>query len=268
MHHNTKHIKDSYQYAGIQMELVDKVRLLKDKYAGERCFIVGAGPSLKNYDVDDLKDKLKDELIITLKQSYELLEEIVDYQILNFSNWRTYNYKNNNPIIVWELFERNHIDIILQKNIKYDILLPTEGNWNEDEMEKFKNSQCGSLSFDDWTLDKTVFRQFGPSLIFEMAIPLALYMGVKEIITLGWDIGDIDKFRETGEEEIFQEHFDNSLKKIEYAKTSQTRLELETIINSTEFLNKWLKGKDVDLKIISDRNPAHESIERMEFDAL
>ena len=92
--------------------------------------------------------------------------------------------------------------------------------------------------------------------------------GVKEIITLGWDIGDVDKFYETGEEVIFQEHFDNSSEKIEYAKTSQTKLELETIINSTEFFNKWLKSKGVDFKIISDRNPAHKSIERMEFDAL
>ena len=53
--------------------------------------------------------------------------------------------------------------------------------------------------------------------------------------------------------------------KIVYAKTPQTKLELQTIINSTEFLNKWLKEKDVDFKIISDRNPAHESIERIEL---
>ena len=98
-----------------------------------------------------------------------------------------------------------------------------------------------------------------------MAIPIALYLGVSKIITLGWDIGDISKFDEIEGKEFFQEHFDNSSEKIVYAKTPQTRLELETIINSTEFLNKWLMSKGVDFKIISDRNPSHESIERIEL---
>ena len=30
-------------------------------------------------------------------------------------------------------------------------------------------------------------------------------------------------------------------------------------------LNKWLKDKGVDFKIISDRNPSHKSIERIEL---
>ena len=37
------------------------------------------------------------------------------------------------------------------------------------------------------------------------------------------------------------------------------------MIDSTEFLNKWLKSKGVDFKIISDTNPAHKSIERVEL---
>jgi len=152
--------------------------------------------------------------------------------------------------------------MILENNLKCDLMLPTSGNWERDELKKFQNSQCGSLSFDQFTLDKTLNRQFGPSIIFEMAIPIALHLGVKEIITLGWDIGDISKFDNIQEKEFFQEHFDNSSEKIVYAKTPQTKLELQTIINSTEFLNKWLKNKGIDFKIISDINPSHNSIER------
>ena len=144
-------------------------------------------------------------------------------------------------------------------------MLPTSGNWEQHEETKFKHSQCGSLSFDDWTLDKTLNRQFGPSLIFEMAIPIALHLGVKGITTIGWDIGDISKFDNIKEKEFFQEHFDNSSEKIIYAKTSQTKLELQTIINSTEYLNKWLLSKNVELNIISDINPAHKSIPRIEL---
>ena len=246
-------------------DISDRLEVLKNAYKDKKCYIIGAGPSLKNYDVNYVKDKLKDELVITIKQAYELLEDIVDIQILNFANYRKYDYKDNNPIVMWELFEQFHVDMILQNNLKCDVMLPTSGNWETNEEKKFKESQCGSLSFDDWTLDKTLNRQFGPSLIFEMAIPIALHLGVNEIITLGWDIGDISKFENIKSKEFFQEHFDNSSEKIVYAKTPQTKLELQTIINSTEFLNKWLKKKGVDFKIISDRNPSHQSIERIEL---
>ena len=246
-------------------EIQDRVNILKDTYKGKRCYIVGAGPSLKNYDVDYIKNKLKDELVVTIKQAYELLEDIVDIQILNFANYREYDYKDNNPIVMWEVYEQFHVDMIFKNNLKCDLMLPTSGNWEQHEETKFKHSQCGSLSFDKWTLDKTLNRQFGPSLIFEMAIPIALHLGVSEIITLGWDIGDISKFDDIEGKEFFQQHFDNSSEKIVYAKTPQTRLELKTMIDSTEFLNKWLKSKGVDFKIISDTNPAHKSIERVEL---
>tara|TARA_B100000073_G_scaffold342932_1_gene346851 strand:- start:321 stop:1109 length:789 start_codon:yes stop_codon:yes gene_type:complete len=246
-------------------DISDRLEVLKNAYKDKKCYIIGAGPSLKNYDVDYVKDKLKDELVITIKQAYELLEDIVDIQILNFANYREYDYKNNNPIVMWELFEQFHVDMIFKNNLKCDIMLPTSGNWERDENKKFKESQCGSLSFDNWTLDKTLNRQFGPSLIFEMAIPIALHLGVNKIITLGWDIGDISKFDGIESKEFFQEHFDNSSEKIVYAKTPQTKLELQTIIDSTEFLNKWLKNKGVDFEIISDRNPAHKSIKRGEL---
>ena len=259
---NTKNIKNNIlEYEDIP----DRVDALRDKYKGERCYIVGAGPSLKNYTPEYLKDKLKDELVISIKQSYEILEDIVDIHILNFANYRPYDYKSNDPIVAWEIYEQFHVNMILENNLKCDLMLPTSGNWERDELKKFQGSQCGSLSFDQWTLDKTLNRQFGPSIIFEMAIPIALHLGVKEIVTLGWDIGDISKFDNIQEKEFFQEHFDNSSEKIVYAKTPQTKLELQTIINSTEFLNKWLKNKGVNFKIISNINPAHNSIERIKL---
>ena len=33
-------------------EIQDRVDVLKDTYKGQKCYIVGAGPSLKNYDID------------------------------------------------------------------------------------------------------------------------------------------------------------------------------------------------------------------------
>ena len=52
-------------------DIPDRLKVLKNAYKDKKCYIVGAGPSLKNYDVDYVKDKLKDELVITIKQAYE-----------------------------------------------------------------------------------------------------------------------------------------------------------------------------------------------------
>ena len=52
---------------------------------------------------------------------------------------------------------------------------------------------------------------------------------------------------------------------IQYAKTPMNYHEVNTVVKAVKFLSEWLKTKDVDFKIISDRNPADKSIERIEL---
>ena len=57
MHKLTNELKNTIsQYEDIS----ERLNKLKDSYKGETCYIVSAGPSLKNYQVDELKNKLKD----------------------------------------------------------------------------------------------------------------------------------------------------------------------------------------------------------------
>ena len=41
--------------------------------------------------------------------------------------------------------------------------------------------------------------------------------------------------------------------------------EVGMVINAVPFVKEWLETKGIDLKICSDRNPADESIERVEL---
>ena len=50
---------------------MDSLAALKDKYKGERCFIIGNGPSLRNTDVS----KLKDEYTFGMNRIYLAFEE-------------------------------------------------------------------------------------------------------------------------------------------------------------------------------------------------
>ena len=83
MNKKTKNvIKKILQFEDIQ----DRLKVLRDSYEGETCYIVSAGPSLKNIGVDELRNKLRDELVISIKQSFNLLKGIADFHVLNFTN--------------------------------------------------------------------------------------------------------------------------------------------------------------------------------------
>ena len=113
---------------------------------------------------------------------------------------------------------------------------------------------------------------YGPGIMYETVVHLALYLGVSKIVTLGWDIGDTSKFKGNDlREDVWQDHFYEGYEgvdlgnQIAYAKTPMNLHEINTVVKSTEYLNKWLLSKNVELNIISDINPAHKSIPRIEL---
>ena len=146
------------------------------------------------------------------------------------------------------------------------MMLPIDGNRIADTIEKNKESQCGKLSFDNYTLDKTLVRWYGPGIMFQTAIHLAIHLGVKSITTLGWDIADMSSFGDDPYGDSFQQHSYEGKSNIVYAPTPTNKHEAETVIKSTKYLKEWLEeSKGIDLKIISDTNPAHKSIKRVEL---
>ena len=69
--------------------------MLKDKYEGQECYILTCGPSLKSYNPNFLKEKLKDKLVIAVKQAYNYCPDVVDFHLFNSNNFETYRYKED-----------------------------------------------------------------------------------------------------------------------------------------------------------------------------
>ena len=131
-------------------EIQDRVEYLWGKYHNEDCFILAAGPSLKKYPVEYIKDKLKDKVVICIKQSIKDFYDITDFHCLNFTNYEPYSeYKDS--IVVWEVFEHYHPNMIIENKIPCDIMLPIEGNHGSDTVEKMNGTQAAKRNFDDWT---------------------------------------------------------------------------------------------------------------------
>ena len=92
-------------------------------------------------------------------------------------------------------------------------------------------------------------------------------MGAKEIITIGWDIGDLSEYGDLDVDPNWTDQHAKALYKIDTGGGPE-REELENTISCTEALNSYLESRGVKLKICSDTNPAHESIERISFEDI
>ena len=237
----------------------DRLACLKNSFTGETVYIVAAGPSLNNHPPEKLKDFLSDKLTFSIKQSYDLLGDIADVHIQNFCNFKNYNYQTNERTISpWLVFDPSHPQTILSNNIKCDMMLPIYRN-NGDMATTI--SEQGD--YDSMLLESSFERPWGPGCMYELALPLAIYMGCKKIITIGWDIGNLKAY-DDGTDHIL-DHFYEGESKIQYMPVAMSHKELTSVVNSTKGLYYWLKEKQIELEIISDSNPAYDGIPRIEL---
>ena len=123
----TKELKKNIQkYDSIE----ERLSLLKDKYVGETAYLISCGPSLNDVDIDVLKSKLKDKLVVCQKQSIDILgADLCDFHIMNTYNVKPtlYDYGKNNTIISYAI-AKSYSDEQLSKIVKqkrpFDLYVP------------------------------------------------------------------------------------------------------------------------------------------------
>ena len=254
----------------------DRLKVLKNQYEGETAYIIAGGPSLNRYTKEELRDFLRDKLCLPIKQSYNFLKEVADFHLLNWCNFAPYDWSNNKSIITWAIFEQFHPQMIFENNLENDLFIPIFRNNPNTGGGVGPNKMIHSLSErEDWDTMKLDHPEYGfnqpwgPGIMYEMAIPLALYLGCKKIVTVGWDIGDLssfDKGTEDDTQRVFQEHFyGDEHEKIVYAKTSMGPREILSVAKATKGIYYWMKEQGVEWEINSDRNPGYEGIPRVEI---
>ena len=261
MHKNTSNIKThiNSQYD----ESYDRVKYLKDQYKGETAYILASGPSFKKTDQKSLQEKLQDELVISIKQTFNDIPNLVDYHLLNFCNLTKYEYPNPNTIIGWTVWDSNQPNVIAQ-NFPVDFILDTfklnDGAPNIENSLAFNLEQIDLLD-----MNASLSRPWGPGTMYEIAMPLALYLGCTKIVTIGWDLFGSSVSRYSGKEALTQPHcYDNNSLVFKETDTAITKKEIMGTINSTKSVYEWLQSKKVDLEIVDPNgdNPAYEKIKR------
>ena len=241
----------------------ERLKLLANKYEGETAYILAAGPSLNNHSINELKDKLKDKLVFCIKQPYYNFKDICDFLFLNFTNLSPFNF-NPDTIVSWAYWFENHPEAIQKNQWKADLLYPVFRNSGE-----YNTSVAHVGDYDNIKFTSQIERPWGPGLMYELAIPTAIHLGCKKIVTIGWDIGDINEWEDHNnpDERHFIEHFypDNTTI---WEKFKIDAEEIKLVANSVEKMYDYLATQGIDFTLISDRNPASSRVPRMNLNDI
>lgn len=142
---------------------------------GATAVALATGPSLADLTEADLARLCHGRVVFAVKQAL-LRYPGADYHILNPVHLQPYRYGRNTMV-----FSSNWaahaplpgVDFHFEKRgcgVKEDSLVITR-DWDR------------SL------LDTQFDRQWGPGIMFEMVIPLAIHFGIQRLIVVGWDLG-------------------------------------------------------------------------------
>ena len=263
MHKNTPNIKE--QINSQYDDSYDRVKYLKNQYKGETAYILASGPSFTEILPSILKEKLKDKLVISIKQTFDSLPNLVDYHLLNFCNLTKYIYPNPNTIVGWTVWDNNQPNVIAE-NFPVDFILDTfklnDGAPNIENSVAFNLEQIDLLD-----MNTNLSRPWGPGTMYEMAMPLAIYLGCTKIVTIGWDLfgSSVDRYKDN-KEALTQPHcYDNKSLLYKETDTAITKKEIIGTINSTKSIHEWLESKKIDLEIVDPNgdNPAYKKIKRI-----
>lgn len=247
-------------------DVTERTEFLKNGYKGETLYIVAAGPSLNNYSPNKLKSFLADKPVMCIKQSYHMLKDVADFLLLNFTNLSNYSWKQD-VITAWEYWDPQQVNVVLNNKWKGDLFYPLYRNNNIPN--KISQSITYIKDYENILFENGLPRPWGPGLMYELAIPLAIHMGVKEIITIGWDIGDLSVWKDINDpkERHEIEHF-YSEETHRYDKFTLDALEIKLITESALEIYNFLKDRNIAFSIASDINPASKDVPRVDLNSL
>tara|TARA_B100000131_G_scaffold182917_1_gene176418 strand:+ start:1145 stop:3175 length:2031 start_codon:yes stop_codon:yes gene_type:complete len=251
-------LKKQIQKSG---DLESAVKILKDSFKNEECLILATGPSLTERDVAEIKKISKNKLVFTIKQAYDLYEDISDFHFFNCANLPTYESKmlpehykctSDGPIFVassnypagqrWSPYQ------------KYDLFfkIPIRTEINDEFL-------CKTKKYDDYLLEKTIQRPCGPGIMFETVIYMAVHLGVKKITAIGYDLSSA-KTKKAADHKHFYGGTDNLIN-----RGDVLGWEMGANIEASESAYLWLKGRGVELELASDQSVLSDAIPRVKI---
>ncbi len=258
-------LKDLEQYEDSNQ----RISSLKDKFKGQTAYLVTCGPSLTTHSREELLKKLEGKLVIACKQAYEYVKEVATFHLLSVYNYQPYEYYSNETIRHWQLTAMNVNDELRRINEwgqRIDIAIPV---YSTPWVQK-NQSTAYTREFNNWKLYEEGKAIWGPGIMYESGFPLALHLGCKDIVTIGWDIGDLSKYPSEDKMAVDSNWLDQHAKglyKVDVGGGPEYE-ELYHTINCTKEMYDWFLENKIKVRILSNTNPADERFERITLEDI
>lgn len=256
------------------IDLKTKFELLHRAYEGETAFILACGPSLSEYKPEELTRLLKGKLVFCIKQAFDFVETEADFLLLNSWNFRSYDFARGRPIVMRES-GANDPPVFLKGDIELAIPKPSS---RDDQLALSKK-------FDDYVFSKQLERPWGPGVLYELGFYLAEHLGVKNVVTLGWDVGvknspQMPHFYDTNSPEVVR--LVRKARDIEnVAERNQFLHDNGVVYNRPRIIPEevddcaavsgdwaaWLASRGINLKLVSKDSLAADTIPRTRIEA-
>ena len=240
----------------------ERIDYLKDKYKGKTAVIILPGPSLNDHDHNKMREifsKRDDLVIMPCKGAYDVSLETTDFHIMNPWNIDKKNptkYSNGeNTICFWNVtaaFQDNHTSMIADNGHPCDIWIPcfTEPYIRKDDCI---HNTCNFEQF--WLLGKEYKTIWGTPILYSTAIPLALHLGCRDFIVVGWDTHMFHKHKDK------KTHFKET--KTDVSKQPWVEEEEVKIIESSYKLYDWCEKNKIKMRLLTDVSPVDDRFERI-----
>ena len=241
--------------------LEQKVALMKGAFKGETCYLLSCGPSLSDYDENDLREKLQDKLVLTVKQANNKFSDISDFHFFNCCN-----LPNSNDLMLHEHYKYSGNEPIVVASSNYDVGM----RWSEYQKcdiffkipirtEIDNEFLVYTKDFEKYCLDKTTERPCGPGIILETVLHTAVHLGVSKIIAIGYDLS-----KENPKKQEDHKHFYGETKDL-FNRADVLPWEVKAHVDITDVMYEWLLSKEVELELASDKSALYEGIPRVEI---
>ncbi|MCM3724911.1 DUF115 domain-containing protein [Neobacillus cucumis] len=228
-----------------------KLKYLRNKHRGKRCFIVGNGPSLSIKDLN----KLKDEITFAFNRIYYIFDK---------TDWRpTYYCSEDDKTIFKSKEEINKLNI---ENKFFPVNFPWDYNIH------FNNAKYFIFKFGDRNVEPNFSEDivkgiYWGNTVAYTAIQIAVYMGIREIYLLGVDNNFSKMINDKGEIVIDESAKDYFTEKY---NTDKEDLYIPNIEVSTRAFSAAKRYADENnIKIYNaTRGGKLEVFERVDFDQI
>ena len=237
------------------MNQVEKLSLMKNMYKGERVFIVSCGPSLADIPQELLTEKLRNSVVLTIKQAFGKVGHISDIHHFNCNNFTKYDLSETISIGSAGVSSLEAMRRGLWGDVEVDMFFPVINSGR---------TICHDNSWENNTYDNNpITRQWGPGTIKETTIFSAVHVGASHISLIGIDLAPASW--DESKDGIYIPHFYDSESQYRPQNSPKGQLfqgESRLVIDGTRQIKEWLDSRGIKFSIDSKGSFAHESIER------